>query len=246
MSGAGWLPDHFWIPLLQIIGIDIILSGDNAVVIALACRRLPPAQRRVGILLGAGVAVALRIVFATIVVYLLAVPYLKIVGGLLLLWIAVKLLLPEEEHAEGDVHAHADLWRAVRTVALADAVMSLDNVIGIAAAARGSTLLLTIGLLISIPLIIWGSTLVLRMLDRLPFLAVLGAGLLGWISGDLLVTDPVTESWLQAHLPALHTLAPYIGAVLVVVGGLVSARIMERRRLAATGPAASPKEDDDA
>ena len=153
---------------MQIIWIDLLLSGDNAVVIALACRRLPEQQRKWGIILGSGAAIVLRVVFAIFILYLLDVPYLKLVGALLLVWIAVKLVLPEDMADEGDVAGSDNLWNAVRTIVIADAVMSLDNVIGIAAAAKGDVVLIVIGLLVSIPLIVYGSTLILKALDRFP------------------------------------------------------------------------------
>jgi YjbE family integral membrane protein len=151
----------FWTYLLQVIGVDLILSGDNAVVIALACRSLPKHQQRIGVILGGGAAVALRIIFAAFVTFLMEVPYLKLVGGILLFWVGYKLILPEEKSE--DVQAAGNLWGAVRTILLADAVMSLDNVLAVAAAAHGSVVLLAIGLLISIPLVIGGATLLLRL-----------------------------------------------------------------------------------
>lgn len=175
--------------LVQIIWINIILSGDNAVVIAMACRGLPQDKRRTGMVLGAFVAVALRIVFTLLVATLLATPFLKIVGGCLLLWIAVKLVLGEDDHG-GAVKETDRLWHAVRTVAIADAVMSLDNVLAIAAVAKDSTPLLMIGLAISIPLIIAGAALIIALLSRFPVLVWAGAALLGWVAGEMLVSDP--------------------------------------------------------
>ena len=181
---------QFWIGLMQIIWIDLLLSGDNAVVIALACRRLPEQQRKWGIILGSGAAIVLRVVFAIFILYLLDVPYLKLVGALLLVWIAVKLVLPEDMADEGDVAGSDNLWNAVRTIVIADAVMSLDNVIGIAAAAKGDVVLIVIGLLVSIPLIVYGSTLILKALDRFPQIAFVGGALLGYIAGEIVITDP--------------------------------------------------------
>jgi YjbE family integral membrane protein len=216
---------QFWVSLLQIIGIDIILSGDNAVVIALACRSLPPQQQRWGIIIGAGAAIGLRIIFATIIVYLLAIPFLKLVGALLLFWIAIKLMLPEPETpAHGELQAKTNLWGAVYTIALADAVMSLDNVIGIAAAAKGSVFLIILGLLISIPLIVWGSTLILKLLHRFPSIVLLGGALLGYVAGDVGVSDPFLAHWITDNLPILHTLAPISGAIAVVLIGRYLAR----------------------
>ncbi|WP_127092033.1 TerC family protein [Aquabacter cavernae] len=222
----------FWLSLLQIIWIDLLLSGDNAVVIALACRSLPEKQRRWGILLGAGAAVGLRIMFALAVSYLLGVPLLKVAGGLLLLWIAVKLVTDGDGEAH-HVEASDSLWKAVRTIAIADAVMSLDNVVAIAAASRGHPELFIFGLLLTIPLIIAGSQLVMALLTRFPILVWAGAALLGWIAGEMVVSDVISLQYMQgydpelvkpdpdspigmkpAHLP--HYLASTIGAVFVV------------------------------
>jgi len=180
--------------VLGIIWINVILSGDNAVVIALACRGLPQDKRRLGMILGSVVAVALRIIFTVIVAALLSTPFLKIVGGVLLLWIAVKLLGGDEE--EGAVKETDRLLQAVWTVAVADAVMSLDNVLAIAAVAQDSTFLLILGLAISIPLIVAGAALIMMLLDRLPFLIWAGAALLGWVAGEMLISDP----WLIGRL----------------------------------------------
>jgi len=223
---------QFLIALATIIWINILLSGDNAVAIALACRPLPPAQRRWGISLGSLGAIILRIIFATCVVYLLKVPYLKIIGGGLLLWIAVKLILPENSAEEGNGQASTTLFAAVRTVVIADAVMSLDNVIAIAAAARDSLLLLVIGLVVSMPLIIFGSTLVLKVLERFPVLVVAGGALLGWIAGEVVVTDPALIDWIGREASFLQEwyVARIAGALFVVVVGLVLARTIEARR----------------
>jgi len=188
----------FWLAALQIIWINVLLSGDNAVVIALACRSLPPRERMWGLLLGAGAAVVLRIFFTIIIAQLMGLPFLKLVGGLALLWIAVKLIVPEEEHGEDKIAAGENLWRAVRIVAIADIVMSLDNVIAVAAAAGGSVPLLVLGLAISIPLIVAGAALIMALLTRLPILVWLGAALLGWIAGDVIATDPAIEPKLAA------------------------------------------------
>ena len=188
----------FWVALGKIMWINILLSGDNALVIAMACRGLPPRQRFWGMVLGAGVAVLLRIIFTFIVVTLMALPYLKLVGGLALLWIAAKLLVPQHEDEEGGVDAAAHLWAAVQVVAIADIVMSLDNVIAVAAAANGSVTLLVIGLAISVPLIVAGAALIMALLTRLPILVWAGAALLGWIAGDVMATDPAIEPKLNA------------------------------------------------
>jgi YjbE family integral membrane protein len=190
----------FWVSLLQIIWIDLLLSGDNAVVIALACRSLPENRRRLGIWLGAGAAVGLRIIFALVVTYLLGVPYLKVIGGILLFWIAIKLAMGEEE-AHSEIEASENLWKAVRTIAIADAVMSLDNVIAIAGAAKGHPELFIFGLLLSIPLIIMGAQLLTSIIERYPILVWLGAALLGWIAAEMILGDAVVLRWLMTVVP---------------------------------------------
>ncbi|MCU4178992.1 TerC family protein [Bosea sp. BH3] len=191
----------FWLSLLQIIWIDLLLSGDNAIVIAMAVRSLPEKQRKLGIWLGCGAAVALRILFAVVVSYLLNIPFLKVVGALLLFWIAIKLAKGEEE-AHSDIQASDNLWKAVRTIAIADAVMSLDNVLAIAAAARGHFELFVFGLLLTIPLIIFGANMLSKVLERFPILVWFGAGLLGWIAGEMLVSDIAVLQWFQTALPS--------------------------------------------
>jgi YjbE family integral membrane protein len=190
---------QFWVALTKIIWINVLLSGDNALVIALACRGLQPKQRFWGMVLGAGVAVFLRIIFTFIVVTLMAIPFLKLIGGLALLFIAAKLLVPEKED-EDEVQAAAHLWAAVRIVAIADIIMSLDNVIAVAAAANGSIVLIILGLAISIPMIVAGAALIMALLDRVPALIWLGAALLGWIAGEVIATDPAVAPWLHRLL----------------------------------------------
>jgi len=185
----------FWLAVLQIIFINVLLSGDNAVVIAMACRGLPPHQRRWGLVIGAGIAVVLLIAFTGVVVTLMVLPYLKLVGGLALLVIAAKLLVPEDEGDE--IAAGTTLLHAVRIVVIADIVMSLDNVIAVAAAANGQLSLLILGLAISIPMIIAGAALIMLILDRFPILVWLGAMLLGWIAGDVIASDPVVQPVLN-------------------------------------------------
>jgi len=190
---------QFWVALTKIIWINVLLSGDNALVIALACRSLEPRQRMWGMILGAGVAVFLRIIFTFIVASLLTLPFLKLVGGLALLVIAAKLLVPEKADEE-NVQAAQHLWAAVKIVAIADIIMSLDNVIAVAAAANGSVVLLVLGLLISIPMIIAGAALIMALLDRVPALVWLGAALLGWVAGEVIATDPGVHPYLQRLL----------------------------------------------
>jgi YjbE family integral membrane protein len=181
----------FWINLLKIIGVNIILSGDNAVVIALAARSLPAKQQKAAVLWGSGAAVAMRIVLTIFAVALLTLPWLKLIGALLLFWIGVKLLVPED--GDENISASDNLMAAVRTILIADLVMSIDNVIAVAAAAQGSYLLLVLGLAISIPLVIFGSTMLLHLMERWPVIITIGGGLLGFVAGEMLVTDPVLK-----------------------------------------------------
>lgn len=186
----------FWLAVGKIIWINVLLSGDNALVIALACRGLEPKQRLWGMILGAAAAVILRIIFTGIVATLMELPYLKLIGGLALIVIAAKLLVPEKEEEDG-VHAASHLWAAVQIVVVADIVMSLDNVIAVAAAANGSVPLLILGLAISVPLIVAGAALIMALLTRLPVLVWLGAALLGWVAGEVIATDPAVLPWVH-------------------------------------------------
>jgi YjbE family integral membrane protein len=231
----------FWQGVGQIILVNIILSGDNAVVIALACRMLPPRQRFWGMILGAGVAVLLRVIFTLVVAKAMGYPYLKLVGGLLLLWVAVKLIVPEDEHGDSKIEAAENLWRAVRIVAIADIVMSLDNVIAIAASAESAatrldiahaaaikTTLIVFGLVTSVPLIIAGSALLMALLDRFPILVWAGAALLGWVAGEIMVKDTAVVDWLGAGFAyRLEYWAAAAGALFVLASGLV---VLKRRR----------------
>ena len=223
----------FWIAVGQIIWINILLSGDNAVVIALACRSLPPKQRFWGILLGAGAAVLLRIFFTIIIAQIMGIAFLKLVGGLLLLWIAVKLIVPSEEHGEESVKAGDTLMRAVWLVTVADIVMSLDNVIAIAAAAETAaarvdmahalaikTTLIIFGLATSVPLIIAGSALLMKVMERFPILVWAGAALLGWVAGEIIVKDVAVVGYLgQEFVDKIHLWAAAVGAMFVVALG---------------------------
>src|SRR5690242_5823425 len=214
---------RFWLELLQIMGINTLLSGDNAVVIALASRSLPDTQRNVAVVGGSSAAIVLRIIFCLVISSLLRIPYLKLVGGLLLLYIGMKLLVPEAEGDGADVSAHSDVWRAIQTILVADAVMSLDNVVAIAAAAHGSVLLITLGLAISIPLIVFGSQLVLRVLNQFPILVVLGSGLLGWIAADIILSDQAVCAYLPCDARVEWVARPML-ALLVMGGGTALAR----------------------
>ncbi len=216
----------FWLALGQIMWINIVLSGDNAVVIALACRTLPPKQRLWGMVLGSGVAVVLRIAFTWVVKELMEFAYLKLVGGMLLLWIAIKLVVPGESEGDPKVEAAENLWRAVRIVAIADIIMSLDNVIAIAAAAKGHTMLMIIGLAISIPLIVAGAALIMELFNRFPILVWAGAALLGWVAADIIIEDPALVSWLgEGVVQRVVYWFAAAGAIFVVGVGYVLLRI---------------------
>lgn len=203
--------------VLKIIGIDIVLAGDNAVVIALACRTLPPRQRMMGIILGAAAAVGMRVIFTLVVQQILDIELLKLVGGLLLFWIAVKLLIAEQG-AEGDYRSGSTLWEAVRLVALADLVMSLDNVLAIAAAAHGDPTLIIFGLIISIPLVVGGATIISNLLNQYPVLIWAGAALLGWVAGELIATEPALTGAVQTLADALSVTPKFIARIFEVVG----------------------------
>ena len=230
----------FWAALWKIIIANIILSGDNAVVIAMACHNLSDKYRKPAIIFGSAGAIVLRIIFCAVIGLLLAIPYLKLVGGALLFWIGIKLVVQEEEGA--DIKAHDNIWAAVWTIIVADAVMSLDNAIAIAAAARGDFTLIVIGLVISIPIIIVGATLISKVLDRFPWLGLVGAGLIGWIDGEVMAGDgrfdevdasgklvevvrPGTvAAWLDATIPHAEVVCGALGAGLVIVIGLYLSR----------------------
>ena len=218
----------FWLAVAQIIAIDVVLSGDNAVVIALACRNLSPDQRKRGIFWGVAGAVCLRVVLTVFAAMVMNLPWLKLGGGLLLLWIGVKLLLPEDEDGH-DIAPAEHLWGAVKTIVVADFVMSLDNVIGVAGAAHGSLFLLLFGLAVSIPLIVWSSQLILRLMERWPAVVTLGAALLGYVAGQMMFTDPGVSAWLVEAAEWQAKAAGIAGAVLVVTVG----KIIERRHGAA-------------
>ena len=214
-------PD-FWIGLLKIIWINIILSGDNAVVIALAARSLPEHQQKKAIMFGSGAAVVLRIVLTVVAAKLLALSYLQIIGGLLLLWIGTQLLGGEDEE-EGEGGEKAGLWVAIRTILIADLVMSLDNVIAVAAAAKGSMTLLILGLAISIPLVIFGSKLMIKLMDRFPVIITLGAALIGWVGGETIVSDVALQSVVENN-HWMHTVFPALGAAVVLAIGKLGNR----------------------
>ncbi len=214
---------EFWIGLIKIIWINIILSGDNAVVIALAARSLPAEQQKKAILFGSGAAVVLRIGLTVVAAKLLELSYLQIVGGLLLLWVGTQLLQGDDEGEEGDSEK-AGLWVAIRTILIADLVMSLDNVIAVAAAAKGSMTLLVLGLAISIPLVIFGSKLMIKLMDRFPIIIWFGAGLIGWVGGETIVSDVALKGIVVAN-GWLHYAMPALGAALVLgIGKMAAAK----------------------
>jgi YjbE family integral membrane protein len=209
----------FWIAAIQIIGVNIILSGDNAVVIALACRNLPQRQRKLGIAWGVVGAVVLRVILTFFAVQLLLLPYVQLIGAALLIWIGIKLVA--EDEGEGtEIEASDKLIAAIKTVIIADLVMSLDNVIGVAAAAKGSFLLLVFGLVVSIPLVVVGAQLIMRLIERFSWLVIAGGGLLGYIAGEIAVADTAVKPWIDANAPSLHYIAPVVGVLIVVAVGV--------------------------
>jgi YjbE family integral membrane protein len=258
-----WTQPIFWLTAWQLILVNIVLSGDNALVIALACRSLPGNQRFWGMIIGAGAAVLLRIIFVGIVTEIMDFPLLKLVGGILLLWIAIKLVLPAEPHDDGKIEGADNLWRAVKIVAVADVVMSLDNVIAIAAAAKGNWLLIVFGLTVGIPLIVASSAVLVALLERYQILVWGGAALLGWIAGEIIFEDPAFARWLgppftdafqyvtaelgsgffagEAFTPASQYLAAGSGALFVVTAGYILTRLRQMRGPAqiASSPRAS-------
>ncbi len=220
----------FWSGLLAIIWVNIILSGDNAVVIALAARSLPVRQQKQAVMWGAGAAVVLRIILTIVAVELLRLPWLRLIGGVLLFWIAIKLLVPEDGGDDG-VESSDNLWAAIKTILIADLVMSLDNVIAVAAVAKDSFVLLILGLAISIPLVIFGATMLMKIMGRWPIIISVGAALIGYVAGEMLVTDPVVKDWVDANAAWLHWAAPAAGAVFVVaVGKWLAARAEAGRK----------------
>jgi YjbE family integral membrane protein len=218
----------FWTALAKIIGVNIVLSGDNAVVIALAARSLPPAQQKKAIFWGSGAAILMRIVLTLFAVALLALPWLKLIGSVLLLWIGTKLLIPEEE--DPDVSSSDNLTSAIKTILIADLVMSLDNVIAVAAAAGGSVPLLVIGLAISIPLVIFGATLLLKVMERWPIIITIGAGLLGFVAGEMAWEDSAIASFTSQFPHMVKWGVAAAGAAFVVILGLTLAKRHEARK----------------
>src|SRR3954471_63181 len=234
----------FWIGLAKIIGVNVILSGDNAVVIALAARSLPPHQQKKAVFWGAGAAVVLRIILTIFAAALLALPWLKLVGSLLLFLIGTKLLIPED--GDDDIKASDQLLAAIKTILIADLVMSLDNVIAVAAAAGGHMGLLIIGLAISIPLVIFGATLLIKLMERFPVIITLGAGLIGWVAGEMLVADGALKAWFTGMGVEYRGEQPYVGGwsleIIAAVAGfaivvLVGKWLGNRKEAAPEAPA---------
>jgi YjbE family integral membrane protein len=218
-----------WMALFKIAVINIVLSGDNAVVIALACRSLPPRQQRNAFIVGTGGIVVLMTMLTACAAWLMSLPWIQAIGSILLVWIGVKLLLPED--GEGNVKDSANFWDAVRTIIIADIVMSLDNVLGMAGAAKGHLGMLFVGLLITMPLILFGSAMLMRLMERFPVFVTVGAGLLGYVAGDMAVGDLAVKGYVETHAHYLDWLAPIVGALFVVVAG----KLIARRKAGAVG-----------
>ena len=206
--------------VLQIVAIDIILGGDNAIVIALACRNLPKHQQRAGILWGTAGAIVLRVILVFFATSLMEIPGLRLIGGILLIWIGIKLLTEVETHElEGKINQSSNLLTAIRTIIIADFVMSLDNALAITAAAKGDIGLVVFGLLLSVPIIIWGSALILRLMERFPVIITAGAGLLGWLGGGLMISDKLLVKFTAMSSPANSSTAAVIGVIFVIAIG---------------------------
>ncbi len=218
---------EIWVALFQICVINILLSGDNAVVIALACRNLPLKQQKQAFAIGALGVIVLMTALTAFAAYLMSLPYLEMIGSVLLLWIGIKLLAPGDED-EGDGKVSAGFWDAVKTIIIADIVMSLDNVLGMAGAAKGHLGMLFLGMVITIPLILFGSALIMKLMERFPVFITFGAGLLGWVAGEMAIADPAIKQTLEAHAHYMEFVAPVLGAALVVVAG----RVLAHRRAA--------------
>jgi YjbE family integral membrane protein len=217
-----------WTALFKIAVINVVLSGDNAVVIALACRSLEPRQQRKAFMVGTGGIVVLMTVLTAFAAWLMTLPYIQLIGSVLLVWIGIKLLLPEEE--EGEIGDSSNFWQAVKTIIIADIVMSLDNVLGMAGAAQGHLGMLFLGLLITMPLILFGSAMLVKLMERFPSFVVIGAGLLGYVAGDMAVGDPAVKTYVDTHVHFLELLAPVVGALFVVIAG----KLLARRKSAST------------
>lgn len=218
------------VALLQIMLINVVLSGDNAVVIALACRKLSPAHQKQAFIWGSVGVVVLMVVLTMFVVYLLSLPYLEIVGSAMLIWIGVKLLVAEDEADDGSVEQKSTLSAAIRTIIIADMIMSLDNVLAMAAAAHGHTWMLIAGLVITVPVILFGSALLMKLMERFPIVVMIGAALIGWVAGEMVISDPAIKDWVDANAAYLHTVSPIACAALVIVAGKLLERTHAKRR----------------
>jgi YjbE family integral membrane protein len=219
------------VALTQIMLINVVLSGDNAVVIALACRRLSPAHQKQAFIWGSVGVVILMVILTWFVVFLLSLPYLEIVGSLLLVWIGIKLLVAEDEGGDGDskVEQKATLMAAIRTIIIADIIMSLDNVLAMAAAAKGHMWMLIAGLAITVPVILFGSALLMKLMERFPVFVVVGAALIGWVSGEMIISDPAIKDWIDTNASVLHWGAPIFFAVAVIVVGKAMEHLQSRK-----------------
>ena len=222
--------------LLQIMVINVVLSGDNAVVIALASRRLSPRHQKLAFLWGSVGVVVLMVALTGVVSYLLTLPYLEVAGSAMLLWIGVKLLVADDEAGDGGVEQKSTLGAAIRTIIIADMIMSLDNVLAMAAAAHGHMWMLVVGLVITVPVILFGSALLMKLMERFPFLVMVGAALIGWVAGEMAVSDPAIKAWVDANAAILHSASPVFCAVFVIAAGKILERLHSRRRAAAAEP----------
>ena len=229
-----------WTALFKIAVINVVLSGDNAVVIALACRSLAPKQQRNAFLVGTGGIVVLMTGLTASAALLMTLPYIQIIGSVLLLWIGVKLLLPEDD--EGNVKDSDNFWEAVKTIIIADIVMSLDNVLGMAGAAKGHFGMLFVGLVITMPLILFGSAMLMKLMERFPALITIGSGLLGYVAGDMAVGDLAVKDYVETHAQALDVVAPIVGALFVVIAGKMISRKKRRAPVEAEPAGSHPKQ----
>jgi YjbE family integral membrane protein len=221
---------EFFSALLAIIVIDLVLAGDNAIVIAMAARSLPPHLQKKAIIWGAVGAIAVRSAMTLVVVYLLNIPGLMLIGGVLLVWIAYRLLKPEQESGTSDEHASTTFWAAMRTIVIADAVMGLDNVLAVAGASNGSYVLVVLGLLISIPIVIWGSTQILKLVERYPAITYIGAGVLAWTAGKMITSEPLVKTWLESRNGAVEYIIQ-LGAIAgVLLAGFLRSRLTLENR----------------
>ncbi len=221
---------EIWVALFQICVINILLSGDNAVVIALACRNLPAKQQKQAFAIGAVGVIVLMTGLTAFAAYLMSLPYLEVIGSVLLIWIGIKLLAPGDEE-EGDGKVSAGFWDAVKTIIIADIVMSLDNVLGMAGAAKGHLGMLFLGMVITIPLILFGSALIMKLMERFPIFITFGAGLLGWVAGEMAIADPALKGAIESHAQFMDFVAPVMGAAAVIIAG----RMLAHRQAAAQG-----------